>query len=80
MFFESLGEFGVSRTVGEQWIRHEHGLFNRRLAHLTHSIRPVSKSFERAVNVVQRRFDGTDTLVGELRHSSKLPGLYAGST
>ena len=50
----SSGQFGMDRTVGEQRIGHEGALVNGRVADLTGSIGATTKSFKRAIDVVQR--------------------------
>ena len=64
----------MSGTVGEQRAGDERLLVDGRATDLARSIGTAAQPFERTVYVVQRHFDGTDTLVGELRHSFKLPG------
>ena len=75
IFYRALREFGMGRTVREEWTGSQHTLVNGRVADLTRSVRTVSKSLESAVNVIQRRLDGADTLVGEFGHGTKLPAL-----
>ena len=64
----------MGRTVGEQGTRDEGNLIDRRVADLTGSIRTTAKSFERAIDVVQGRFDSAHALVGEVGHDTKLSG------
>ena len=73
-FFISCGssEFGVGRTVGEKWVRHEVGVVNWRLAHLAGSIRAKSKPLESTIHIIQRGFDRGDAFVTEVGHELKL--------
>jgi hypothetical protein len=64
----------VGRAVGEQRTGYERTLVDRGLTDLTRPVGAVAQSFERAVDVVQRRFDCADALICELWHSHKLPG------
>ena len=62
----------MGSTVGEQWVRHEVGVVNWRLAHLAGSIRTKSKPLEGTVHVIQSGFDRGDTFVTVLGHEFQL--------
>jgi hypothetical protein len=62
----------VGSTVAEQWVRHEVGVVNWRLAHLAGSIRTKSKPLEGTVHVIQSGFDRGDAFVIDVRHDVKL--------
>ena len=66
----------MGRTAGQQRTRDEVTLIDGRVADLTGSIRATAKSFQRAIDVVQRRFDSADALVGEVGHDTKLSGRW----
>jgi len=64
----------MGRTVGEQGTRDEGNLIDGRVADLTGSIRAAAQSLERAIDVVQDRFNSAHALVGEVGHDTKLSG------
>ena len=66
----------MSGTVGEQRAGDERVLLKGRATDPAGSIGTATQSFECTIDVIQTCFDGTDTLVGELRHSFKLPGRW----
>jgi hypothetical protein len=71
-FVDALRQLRVRGTVCEKGIRHEDALVDGHAADLACPIGAVTKPFQRAVDVVQRCFNCTDTLVGEIGHVSKL--------
>jgi hypothetical protein len=64
----------VGPTVCEQRIRFEVNGLDRCATYLARAIGAQAKSLQGSINLIQRRLDGGDTLVGEVTHGPKSTG------